>query len=199
MIKKNYIAGILSIIFNIIMFNSCSITNKIYSENDIVYSTRRFELNYYAGRNWDRRSPLSYLNQFIVKEVNSKNEVKYTAYDVLHLSAYSFKLEDIVIFIIDNEPYNMLIDRIELENSRNISESRSDILSSDSVSISVITDYSESNSKIIKFIYKIPDPVIEKIKQSHEFCLRYYSGPNMITVKPRKKSIKMLKRLIDLT
>jgi len=177
-------------------FQSCSTSNKIYSENDIVYSTKRFELKYNV-KDRDRRSPLFYFTQSIVKEINPQNEISYTVYDVLSLSSSSFKLDEKVILIIDNEAYPMVIDNIELENVRNISENTANISTSDSTNVSVITGYSENNRKITRFRYKISVNTMVKIQKSSKLSLRYYSGPSMITVKPKKKSINKLKQLID--
>jgi len=55
------------------LFYNCSSFNKIYSENDIVYSTKRFELKYdYKDR--DRRTPIYFFTQSIVKEIDQNNE-----------------------------------------------------------------------------------------------------------------------------
>lgn len=93
----------------------------------------------------------------------------------------------------------MVIDKMELENVRSISENTGNISTSDSTSVSVITGYSEDNRKITRFRYKIPASTMAKIKESDQFSLRYYSGPSMITVKPKNKSIRMIKQLIDTT
>ena len=178
------------------MLSSCSTYNKIYSEDDIVYSTKRFELKYdYKDR--DRRTPIYFFTQSIVKEVDQNNNVSYRAYDVLFLISSSFKLDEKVILIIDNKPYPMVIDKIELENVKTISEDKTDIQTSDSTTVSVTTGYSENNRKITRFSYKIPVSTIMEIKKADQLSIRYYSGPSMITVKPKKLSIKKIKELID--
>ena len=178
------------------MLSSCSTYNKIYSEDDIVYSTKRFELKYdYKDR--DRRTPIYFFTQSIVKEVDKNNNVSYRAYDVLFLISSSFKLDEKVILIIDNKPYPMVIDKIELENVKTISEDKTDIQTSDSTTVSVTTGYSENNRKITRFSYKIPVSTIMEIKKADQLSIRYYSGPSMITVKPKKLSIKKIKELID--
>ena len=178
------------------MLSSCSTYNKIYSEDDIVYSTKRFELKYdYKDR--DRRTPIYFFTQSIVKEVDQNNNVSYRAYDVLFLISSSFKLDEKVIMIIDNKPYPMVIDKIELENVKTISENKTDIQTSDSTSVSVTTGYSENNRKITRFSYKIPVSTIMEIKKANQISIRYYSGPSMITVKPKNLSIKKIKELID--
>ena len=179
-----------------IMFQSCSTYNKIYSENDVVYSTKRFELKHYV-KDRDRRSPLLYFTQSIIKENNSKNEISYTAYDVLTLTSSSFKLEDKVILIIDNVAHPMTIDRIELENVKSISENTTDIMTSDSTTVSVVSGYSENNRKLTRFSYQIPDSTMAKIKSSTQLSYRYYSGPSLITIKPKKRSLQKIKELID--
>ena len=179
-----------------VMLSSCSPYNKIYSEDDIVYSTKRFELKYdYNDR--DRRTPIYFFTQSIVKEVDQNNNVSYRAYDVLFLISSSFKLDEKVILIIDNKPYPMVIDKIELENVKTISEDKTDIQTSDSTTVSVTTGYSENNRKITRFSYKIPVSTIMEIKKADQLSIRYYSGPSMITVKPKKQSIKKIKELID--
>ncbi len=178
------------------MLSSCSPYNRIYSEDDIVYSTKRFELKYdYKDR--DRRTPIYFFTQSIVKEVDQNNNVSYRAYDVLFLISSSFKLDEKVILLIDNKPYPMVIDKIELENVKTISENKTDIQTSDSTSVSVTTGYSENNRKITRFSYKIPLSTIMEIKKANQISIRYYSGPSMITVKPKKLSIKKIKELID--
>ena len=179
-----------------VMLSSCSPYNKIYSEDDIVYSTKRFELKYdYKDR--DRRTPIYFFTQSIVKEVDQNNNVSYRAYDVLFLISSSFKLDEKVILIIDNKPYPMVIDKIELENVKTISEDKTDIQTSDSTTVSVTTGYSENNRKITRFSYKIPVSTIMEIKKADQLSIRYYSGPSMITVKPKNLSIKKIKELID--
>ena len=190
--------GITGILLIYLLLQGCSITNRIYTDNDVVKSTKRFELRY-AFKDFDRRSPLFYFTQSLIKEINPENEVTYTAYDVLSLSSSSFKLDERAVFIIGNEVYPMSLERMELENARDISETTSDILTSDSTTVSVITGYSENDRKITRLSYRIPAATMEKIRSSDNLILRYYSGPSMITVKPRNKSIRKLKQLIDMT
>lgn len=193
---KRWAPGIAGLTLICITFQSCFTFNRIYPENDVVYSSRRFELKYYV-KDRDRRSPLYYFTQSVIKEINQQDEISYYAYDVLSLSASSFKLDEKVFFLIDNEAYPMVIEKMELENVRSISENTDNIPTSDSTSVSVVTGYSEDNRKITRFRYKIPAATMTKIKESDEFSLRYYSGPSMITVKPKNKSIRMIKQLID--
>ncbi len=178
------------------MLSSCSTYNNIYSEDDIVYSTKRLELRYdYKDR--DRRTPIYFFTQSIVKEVDQNHNVSYRAYDVLYLTSSSFELDEKVILIIDNKPYPMVIDKIELENVKTISAKKAHIHTSDSTTAFVTTGYSEDNRKITRFSYKIPVSTIMEIKKADQLSIRYYSGPSMITIKPKKLSIKKIKELIN--
>ena len=93
--------GITGILLIYLLLQGCSITNRIYTDNDVVTSSKRFELRY-AFKDFDRRSPLLDFTQSLIKEINPENEVTYTAYDVLSLSASSFRLDKKAVFIIDN-------------------------------------------------------------------------------------------------
>jgi hypothetical protein len=196
--KRNVAFQISGLTMIFALFCSCSTANRIFSEHDIVYSTARFELKYHF-RDRDRRTPLYFFTQTIVREVNKENVVSYTAYDVLTLSGSSFRMDEKVILVIDDKAYPMIVDRMELENVRSISGNTTDILTADSATVSVVTGYSENNRKITRFSYNIPGTVISKIKESDQIFLRYYSGPSMITVRPKKKSINKIKELIALT
>lgn len=179
-----------------LMFYGCSTTNRVYSDTDIVYGKKSFSLKYYV-KDRNRRSPLYDFHQTIIKEIKNNNETTYKAFDVLTLSASSFKLDEKVFLIINNEVFSMDIEKIEFDNIKSVSENTTDISTSDSTSVSVVTGYSENNSKIVKFTYKIPDEVISKIKNSNQLLIRYYSGPHIITVKPKPLSFIKIQQLIN--
>ncbi len=178
------------------IFSSCFFTPKILIEDDIVYSTKRIELNYLC-KDKDRRSPLLYLEQSIIKEIKTNKETTIKVYDVLSLTSSGFKLDDKVFMIVDNNVYPMTIDNIEYEQSKSISENSEDIITSDSTSISVVTGYSENSKKITRFSYKLSDEIINKIKNSNQVLFRYYAGPSMMTIKLKDRYLSELKELID--
>lgn len=205
---KKLTFSISSLIMVALLFQSCtaaintvmlqdSTSNKIYSDFDIVYSTKRYELKY-DFRDPDRRSPLGFFSQSIVKEINPQGEVTYNAFDRLNLSENSFRIDEKVYFLIDYQVFPMKIELIELENVRTSSENTEEVLTSDSTRVSVVTGVSESNHKIARFRYKIPVEIMAKIRESKQFHIRYYSGPNMITIKPKPGSLRKIKELIDI-
>jgi len=182
-------------IFLTFILTSCILTPKIYEKHDIVYSTKRFELQFnYPNHN--ERTPVINMQQSIIKEI-SKTETTYKVYDVLVLKSLSHKVEEKVFLIIDREVFPMKLESIEYENTKNLVEKTENIETSDSTSISVITGYSENNRKITRFSYKLPDEVIPKIQNAKKVYFRYYSGPDMLTMTLEMNKLNKLKQLIN--
>ena len=179
----------------ILLFTGCGVTNRIIEKEDIVHSSQRLELKLKYPRQ-DRLSPVSSMNQSFVREI-SANDTIYSVFDVLNLYSSSFKLKDEVYLIIDNKVYPMAIKSVERENAREISEDTEDIMTSDSTQVSVVTGYSENNRKITRFSYRLPREVVSQIKTADEVLFRYYTGPDMITIKLRDSKLKKLKQLIE--
>jgi hypothetical protein len=136
------------------------------------------------------------VEQSVVKESGQGNGVTYKAYDILTLSGSSFEVSDDIFWIIDGQAYPMKIDRRESDFSRSISEETKDIAISDSTSVNVVTGYSYENRKIARFSYTVPREVVDKTRVSKSLMLRYYSGPDMMTVKLRNHNLNRLKRVI---
>ena len=178
------------------IFSGCFSTGKIVVQNDIVYSTKRIELKYII-RDYDRRSPLLYLEQSIIKEIKNNNETTIKVYDILGLTSSGFKLEDKVFMIVDSNVYPMAIDIIDYEHAKSITANTQEILTSDSTKVSVLTGYSENNEKITRFSYKLSDEMISKIKNSNQVLFRYYAGPSMMTVKLKNTYLRKVKKIIN--
>lgn len=179
-----------------IMFIGCISTSRIIVQDDIVNSSKRLELRYLI-RDFNKRFPLLYLEQQLVKEIKSDNKYSIKVYDILTLNSSSFKLEDKVFLIVDKSVYPMALDIIEYDNVKSITSNTKDILTSDSTKVSVVTGYTENNNKITKFSYKLSEELINKIKTSKQVSIRYYAGPSMLTVKLKDKNLRKIKKLID--
>lgn len=179
-----------------IMFIGCISSSRIVVQDDIVNSSKRLELRYLI-RDFNKRSPLLYLEQQLVKEIESDNKYSIKVYDILTLNSSSFKLEDKVFLIVDKSVYPMALDIIEYDNVKSITSNTKDILTSDSTKVSVVTGYTENNNKITKFSYKLSEELINKIKTSKQVSIRYYAGPSMLTVKLKDKNLRKIKKLID--
>ncbi len=90
-------------------------------------------------------------------------------------------------------PNGILIDAIEYEYTKSITEDTENILTSDSTSVSIVTGYSENNNKITRFSYSLSDEIVSKLKYSNLVLFRYYAGPSMLTVKLKNRNLSKLK------
>ncbi|MDY0198273.1 MAG: hypothetical protein RBR68_10720 [Tenuifilaceae bacterium] len=180
------------------LLQSCLAFRGITVVDDAVYSTRRIKAEFLYDIAQEHNSPLISLNQKIIKEVKSDSWYQYRVYDFIRLKRSSFGLEKKVFIIVDNVPFKVDIEFIESEIFSQIDEQRKDVLTADSTKISVVTGYTESQSRDYRFTYLIENEVIEKIEKSGNVMLRYYSGPDLITIKIRGINLSNLKKLIEL-
>jgi hypothetical protein len=178
------------------LFIGCRVTNRIVVKEDIVYSSKRVELKL-LHKDTDIRSPLQHVLQSFVKQIDSESETTYKVFDVLTLTNASFKLDDKVFYIIDGKVFQMPIETKEIENSKIISENKEEILAADSTKISVVTGYSENNSKITRFSYRLTDEAVSSLKGANVVVIRYYSGPDMISIKVKNRKLKKVKEMIE--
>lgn len=191
--KLIFFIGFLLVVFFI---QSCGLFCGIIIENDAVYLSRRIKAEFDYSFSQERKSPLIRLNQDIIKEVKSDSLDQYRAYDLIKLRINSFMLDNNVFIIVDNEVFPVDVEHVDSEIRSTISENRKNILTSDSTKISVVTGYNEHKSKIYRITYIIDNAIIEKIKSSQNVMLRYYAGPDMITIKIKGFNLKLLKKII---
>lgn len=191
--RKLYLFLFISILG--LMFHSCVLVSRYTVENDIVYSSKKVKWEH-IYRPMELRSPLYSVNQTIIKEIRA-NEVTFKVYDIVSLIRNSFQLEDKVFLIVDkSEVIPMIIENTEHENLKTIAEEKKDILTADSTKVSIVTGYTEDNRKIARLSYSLNQSMVDKIDNSKEIMFRYYSGPDMITIKLTGYDLNKLKRLI---
>ena len=92
----------------------------------------------------------------------------------------------------------MNIESMNFETVSKIQESRNDIVTSDSTKVSVVTGYKENQSVDYKITYLLDNSIVEKIKLSKNVMLRYYAGPDMISIKITGYNLNHLKQAIAL-
>lgn len=180
------------------IFSGCYSPSKIIVQDDIVYSTKRIEFSY-IQRDRSFRSPLLYLEQSVVKEINSNQEATIKMYDLLALTSSGFNLDNKVFIIVDNSVCPEEIEVVEYEQAKSITPKTEEILKSDSTKVSVVTGYSESNKKITRFSYTLSEETIGKIKKADQISFRYYAGPKMLTIKMKSRYLRKLKKLVNKT
>ncbi|MDA3866771.1 MAG: hypothetical protein PF489_08500 [Salinivirgaceae bacterium] len=136
------------------------------------------------------------MKQKIVKQV-SEGDTICSIYDILIMRSLSYRLQNKVFLIVDNEAYPMKIEQKEYENSKIIKPIEEEVKTSDSTSMSVVTGYSENNRKATRFKYSLSNELIEKIKSTEQVLFRYYAGPDMITVTLKGRKLKKMKQILS--
>lgn len=179
-----------------LFLQNCGLSYVTWEVYDVVYDTKRISLQY---NGWDvnKGSPLNSMEQTIVKEIPKNGIAVYNVYDILTLNTNSFKLEEKVFLIADDKVYPIIIERMEYNNVNELVEHKTNILKADSTKVSVVTGVSEDKSKVCRFYYKLTDAMVMGIKNCSQLEFRYYSGPNMISIKPKGKKLEKIKEIIN--
>ena len=170
-------------------------TSRIIKEEDIVRGTSRLELRH-MGRNISKNLSVFTMSQAIVVEQGADGKKLINVYDFLTAGGSSYKVDPKTFMIIDGKVFPLLIQSVEYDYVNSISKNTEEVATSDSTSVTVVTGYTEHNNKVTRFNYSFSPEIVEKIKIAKEILFRYYSGPNMHTVRMRKAALKKLKKLL---
>ncbi len=187
-------SGLMTVLF-VMTLQGCYLFSTIIEEHDVVYDTHRKSLTLNL-ENGNRRSHLRYVEKTFVKETSADQTVSLKVYDVLKMSVSGFNLEDRVFLIIDEVVFPLTINSKELEHTTSIDESREDVKTSDSTSVSVVTGYSTNNLNISRLNYSLSTEILSRIQEANSVFFRYYAGPEMSTIYIRYNDLKMLKKLL---
>jgi len=173
----------------------------IFSEIDEVKKLNRHKLNLLHLYNTERNSPLCTVSQTFVKECQygTPGASHLIVYDQLRLRPQAHNIEDTVYFILSNEILPIPILDESYRESQAITESTSDILTADSTTVRVVNGYSLNDYKYVNLSYELSKEVKTKIYAEKEFKIRYYSGPDMITIRLKGRDLNNLKKLISMS
>lgn len=206
--KKN-VLNISILLLTILTLQSCFNTNKYFSaynkyfstyneiktEYDQVKLTKRLVLKFYHSNPIERRTPLHYIKQTILKEVKPGNEIIYTVYDHLVMSTNAHNLENQLYLILDQDAIPIDINNLQVEHSSSISEDKDTILTSDSTRVSVVKGYTQQARKHFKISYQLSLEIMDKISQANEVNFKYYCGPQMLTIALNEAKLNRLKEM----
>jgi hypothetical protein len=184
-------------IFATCFLPSCIAVQGIVAENDVVFASNRHKAEFVYNFPQELFSPLIRINQTIVKEINKDANETYKVYDIVTLNSRSFRVNDDVYWIIDNQPFRVKVDQIESAAVSQIEENRKDILTADSTTISVVTGYDQNLHRVNHIAYTVDKSIIDRIKYANRVQLRYYAGPNMVTVRMNTFDLNRIKNLIN--
>lgn len=169
---------------------------RLYEEHDLVKSTLRFRQEYYFNEVTERRTPFLNLHKTMLKEVAADGQEVIKVYDRLNLTIDSFRPESSAYLIVDGQVFPFESLEPEQNIQTHISEDRKDVLTADSTRVSVVTGYSTTQSRQVRYQYVITPELMNKIQHARTLSFRYYAGPSMMTVKVGPKNLKNIIKLI---
>lgn len=186
-------------LFSLLLFaascTSPSFVQTIQTQYDNATDTKNYRWDHRVY-DFNFRSPLAYLEQSFVKQLDGKQAVQYRLYDVVALHADEFRLGDNIFILLDERPISLhpLKREDDVRISRDVE--RDDILTADSTKISVVTGYSENKYRITRLEYLLTSETVNQIQATTTIQFRYYSGPNIITVSFSPEKVQRLKELL---
>lgn len=187
----------ISIIASGLLLSGCAGLRGIRSEYDVVTSVNRHKAKFTYLKAQERFSSLSRVNQTVIVESGKDANARFRVYDVVVLSENSFRISDEVYVIVDKTPFKVNVDLLDLETVSRREEKRSDVLTSDSTSVSVVTGYNEYQQRVNRISYTLDDSAVDAIKQGNKVLFRYYAGPDMLTVKMSSAELRRLRKLLN--
>lgn len=177
-----------------LIMTSCY-SNKVYVEQDIVKKNKKVTYEMFWRQN-QRQEPYYSQSLTFSKEIDKNNDVKYTLYDVIRLSAESFDMEEDMYILLDGEVLPLPVDGQRNFKVRNVNEETSEVLRSDSTKLTVVTGYDVTERKTIQMIHPLNEEIISKIANAQEVTLRYYVGHGTINTEIKEKNLLKVKEWI---
>ena len=190
----------ISIILSVflMMFSSCMFINysRIEVRNDEIKKIRTVHLRGNHFKTIERRSPLESNSKHFYKATNQNGVTNYYVYEILKFNLTSLPINDTIYLITDTEILPIKTQKLEIFAKMERTPIKEDIEESDSTTTSVITGYNEEYKQIQKIKYQLHDKEIEAIKNTESLKFRYYSEPEMITIKINRISLNKIQRFI---
>ncbi|AWW28810.1 hypothetical protein DN752_00935 [Echinicola strongylocentroti] len=182
----------------LLSITGCSwyVNTQMIVEHDEVKSSTRVKRDFIYKDALEKASPLYYARQTILKETKAHEPSNYTVFEVLNLHSNAYSVDKQAYLLIDSAVYPIMIEAMESENTSSIEEDTDDILAADSTEVSIVTGYTQLNSRKFKLTYSLAPSIIEHLKEARDVKFRYYSGPDMITLKMSNGDVRKLKKLI---
>jgi len=98
--------------------------------------------------------------------------------------------------LINNQVFPLKIGHKEYEYAKQWKEDTDKVLKADSTQVTVVTGYSENNKKITRFKYNLSSELVSNIEKAKEISLRYYIGPDMVTLNIKGQRLARIQELI---
>lgn len=188
---------LLTVCMSFILLQACSLLGgQMMKETDLVYGTSRLKLSMDYPFAEEMFSPLRSVSQTIIKEGLGTSSPSYTVYDIVELRKESFDLEDRVFLIADKQVFRMPIDNME---SFRLKEPRpaNGVKGQDSIKVRSQGVFNVDYFKQTRFVYHWSDSVVAAVYNAQDVYIRYYAGPDMVTLHVDKYKLKKIKTMIE--
>lgn len=175
-------------------------SDRLIYESDIVKSCERVKLKvrYYSSDVIEKNTSFLSMEQVFLKQNKEDGLSIISVYDYLNFEFSTFGLTNEIYLIIDDNAYFSIIPNCIIPDTKSERHlDKSEILNSDSTKVTVITGYSNFNKKTYKLHYQLTEKQGHLILDSNNIKFRYYSGPDMITLKLTRLHLQRLKNLIE--
>jgi hypothetical protein len=184
---------VIAIIVSVFMLQGClSIFSgsRFKIERDNILGTTRIRVNMDFKKAEEIRTSFVKLQKTFTKEKNSNSVITYQVFDVLDLDRASFGLRNEMAIIIDNVPY-VIFPEIFETTLIGAQANGSPQGTTDQFPQGVF------EHRTFRLNYFLENSIIENLRFSNIVYFRYYSGPEVITVKLTRSDMRNLKRMID--
>ncbi len=129
---------------------------------------------------WD--TGFGYTQQTLQKTIKNNGEIDYWVYERLTISTKMHPLDPTIYLLIDDKVVPIALKMQESETFTQISEDTKTVSTSDSTQVTVVSGYSQSDYRSIRIQYSLDEQVIRLLQNVQSIFIRYYFGPQMVTL-----------------
>jgi len=145
----------------------------------------------------ESRTEIGNANIIFEREYSEQYDI-VKAYIVIERSSSSFKIGDQGFFKIDNDSYEISLEKIVSEQKMKTESTISSFSKTDSTTVSSGSS-TESDTRIWiddKFVFTLTNDMINKIKTSENLIFRFYFGPIPGTFRIKGTDLNLLKKIL---
>ncbi len=187
----------------VLLFTSLFMTRCTYqyfateSHYDRVKNEKRLEFKMYFLLEQERNDSHTFISAEtdLLKRINSRGNVSYRTYNRLRLAANSFPVNDTLYILLNGKPWKEVMRDKRAGIYHHTKTEKKEVHKADSTAVVVSSEIQEF--KEIQFEYPVSPALIQAILQADSMSFRYYSGPEMHTLKVSGWTLRKLKKFIS--
>ncbi len=163
-------------------------------EHDEVKGITRYKSILYYHFAVENSSSFKSGEQHIYKEIKGfQNE--YKIYEYLKLDPRVDYIEDTIYFIVDGKAFPIQISSQYSEILSDLDTDEEDVILADSSKTTIVSNYELINYTNLSIQYTMDEDLVKKIANAQDAKIRYYSPPEMITLRLSNLKLKAFKDL----